>query len=87
MLNNVLLKTLRDKRRLMLFWGIGLVALAIIITTMLLPTITTAAEELESYFEIIPEELLAAFGGDLSHYLLGGAGCGYNNRKCRCQSA
>ena len=66
MLNNILLKTLRDKRRPMLFWGIGLVVLAIIITTILLPTITTAAEALKSYFEIIPQELMAAFGGDLS---------------------
>ena len=66
MLNNILLKTLRDKRRPMLFWGIGLVALAIIITTLLLPTITAAAEELKSYFELMPEELLSAFGGDLT---------------------
>jgi len=65
MLSNVLLKTLRDKRRSMLFWGIGLVALAIIIT-MLLPAITAASEALEGYLEILPEELMAAFGGDIA---------------------
>jgi len=52
----------------MLFWGIGLVALTIIITTILLPTVTTAAEALKSYFEIIPEELMAAFGGDIADF-------------------
>jgi len=66
LLSNILLKTIRDKRRSILFWGIGLMALAIIITTMILPTVTAAVEELKSYFKIIPEELTAALGGDLT---------------------
>lgn len=66
MLNNITLKTLRDKRLSILFWGTGLMALALIITTFLLPTITAAAEELESYFKLMPEELLSIFGGDLA---------------------
>ena len=66
MLSNILLKTIRDKRRSLLFWGIGLAALAIIITTIVLPTVTAAVEQLKSYFEIIPEQLTAALGGDLT---------------------
>lgn len=65
MLSNILLKTLRDKRRSILFWGIGLVALAIIIM-MLLPNISAGAEAIEGYLEILPEELMAAFGGDIA---------------------
>jgi ABC-2 type transport system permease protein len=65
-LNNIILKTLRDKRRSMLFWGTGLVALAIVVTTLLLPSITAAAEELKRYFELMPQEVLSVFGGDLS---------------------
>ena len=65
MLSNILLKTLRDKRRSMLFWGIGLVALAIMIMSFL-PTITNESEAIEAYIEILPEELMAAFGGDIA---------------------
>ncbi len=66
MLSNILLKTLRDKRRSMLFWGIGLVTLAITIM-MFLPTITAESEAIESYLDILPEGLMAAFGGDIAN--------------------
>ncbi len=66
MLSSILLKTLRDKRRSILFWGIGLMALAILIT-MLLPTIATSSELIESYLEILPEGLMAIFGGDIAN--------------------
>lgn len=65
MLSNILFKTLRDKCRSMLFWGIGLVALAILII-MLLPTVTAESELFESYLEIMPDELLAVFGGQIA---------------------
>ena len=48
MLSNVLLKTLRDKRRSMLFWGMGLVAMAVIIMSFL-PIITAESEAIEAY--------------------------------------
>ena len=66
MLNNIFLKTMRDKRRSMLFWSTGLVALALVVTTLLLPSITAAAEELKRYFKLMPQEVLSVFGGDLS---------------------
>ena len=65
MLNSILLKTLRDKRRAMLFWGIGLVAMAVLIM-MLLPNISAGAEAIEGYLEILPEEMMAVFGGDIA---------------------
>ena len=64
-LSNILLKTLRDKRRSMLFWGIGLVSMAIIIMSFL-PIITAESETIEAYIEILPEEFMAAFGGDIA---------------------
>ena len=65
MLSSILLKTLRDRRRSMLFWGIGLVALAVVIMSFL-PIITSEAEAIESYIEILPEGMMAAFGGDIA---------------------
>ena len=38
MLNNIFLKTLRDQRRSLLYWGIGLVAMAVIMA-LFYPTI------------------------------------------------
>ena len=65
MLGNILLKTLRDKRRSVLFWGIGLVVMAVIIMSFL-PVITAESEAIEAYLEILPEEFMAAFGGDIA---------------------
>lgn len=63
MLRNVFLKTLRDQRRALLFWGIGLVALAVLMI-LLYPYIRDTAA-IEAYMEALPEELLALFVGDI----------------------
>ena len=67
MLSSILLKTLRDKRRSMLFWGIGLVAMAILIV-MFLPIISAESELIESYLDILPEGLMAAFTGNIAEF-------------------
>ena len=67
MLSNIILKTLRDKRRSILFWGIGLVTMAVVILSFL-PMVTESSEAIENYLEIIPEDLMAAFAGDIADF-------------------
>lgn len=66
MLSNVFLKTIRDRRRGLLFWGIGLALLAILMAAFF-PTIRDMPSIAE-YMEMLPEELMALFGGDLGDY-------------------
>ena len=66
MLRNVFLKTLRDRRRALLFWGIGLVTLAVVM--MLFYPYVRDATAIREYIEAFPEELLALFAGDVIDY-------------------
>ena len=61
MLRNVLLKTLRDYRRSFLWWGIGLVGLALYMAWFY-PSIRDRADALAEYMKVLPEALLASMG-------------------------
>ena len=69
MLRNVILKTLRDRRRSLLFWGLGLVALAVIMVAFF-PVIRDAPF-ISEYIESFPEEFLALFAGEVIDYTSG----------------
>ena len=60
MLSNVLLKSLRDARRSMIWWSLGLVAL-IGITVLFYPAIQDAPE-LNEIFDELPEAVMALLG-------------------------
>lgn len=66
MLTSVFLKTLRDHRRSLLFWGIGLSLLAIMMASFF-PTIRDMPS-LSEFMELLPPEMMALFGGDFSDY-------------------
>ena len=66
MLRNILLKTLRDQRRELLWWGIGLSALALI-TLLFYPSFRDTSEFGELY-EQLPEALAKAFVGEFSDF-------------------
>jgi len=65
-LRNIILKTLRDRRRSLLFWGLGLVALAVIMVSFF-PVIRDAPF-ISDYLESFPEEFLALFAGEVTDY-------------------
>ena len=64
MLANVFLKTLRDGRRSLLWWGIGLVALTSL-TVAFYPTFSDAPE-FDDLFEQMPEALGRMFAGEFT---------------------
>ena len=64
MLRNVLLKTLRDQRRALLWWGLGLVGVAIM-TLLFYPSLRDTPE-LNDIFEQMPEALSRAFLGEFT---------------------
>ena len=64
MLRNVLLKSLRDQRRALLWWGIGLVILAAF--TMAFYPSFADAPEFDKLLEEMPEWLAKSFAGDVS---------------------
>ena len=66
MLRNVFLKTLRDQRRSLLWWGLSLVALAII-TILFYPAVRDAPE-INELVDQMPEALLKAFSGEFSDF-------------------
>lgn len=66
MLTNVFLKTLRDRRRGLFFWGLGLVLLAVMMAAFF-PTIRDMPS-MADYIEALPAELMAMFGGDFGDY-------------------
>ncbi len=66
MLTSVFLKTLRDRRRGLLFWGIGLALLAALMAAFF-PTIRDMPS-ISEYMEMLPAELMALFGGDFADY-------------------
>jgi ABC-2 type transport system permease protein len=61
MLRNVFLKTLRDRRRSLIGWTIGL-ASTVAFVSAFYPTIRGSAADFEELIETIPEELLAVTG-------------------------
>jgi ABC-2 type transport system permease protein len=63
MLGSVLAKTIRDQRRAVLWWGVGLVATAAMYSAFY-PSIVDNAETLTQYIESFPETLRRAFFGD-----------------------
>ena len=60
MLSNVFFKTLRDQRRSLAWWGLGLALLAVMMLAFF-PSIE-GNEELLKLAEVYPEELMALFG-------------------------
>lgn len=66
MLRNIVLKTLRDRRRSLLFWGLGLVALAAMMVAFY-PVIREATF-ISDYLESFPEEFMALFAGEITDY-------------------
>ena len=66
MLNNVFLKALRDQRRSLLFWGIGLVAMAVIMA-FVYPTIKSMPS-INQYLEELPESIKEMFGAGIIDY-------------------
>lgn len=66
MLRNIVLKTLRDRRRSLLFWGLGLVVLAAFLVAFypVIRDMTFIGEYLESF----PEEFMALFAGEVIDY-------------------
>ena len=64
MLRNVFLKTLRDRRRALFWWVVGLVGLTLI-TVGFWPTFEESGEELNRLVENLPPALRNLAGGDL----------------------
>ena len=66
MLRNVVLKTLHDRGRSLLFWGIGFILLAAILIAFF-PVIRDSPF-ISEYLESFPEEFLALFAGEVTDY-------------------
>jgi ABC-2 type transport system permease protein len=66
MLRNTFLRALRDRRRSLLFWGVGLALLSVMMI-LIYPAIRDAPGIAE-YLEVLPEELLALFAGEVVDY-------------------
>ncbi|HEX6231087.1 MAG TPA: ABC transporter permease subunit [Actinomycetota bacterium] len=63
MLRTVLLKTIRDQRRALLWWSVGLLATALMYAAVY-PSIRENAETLNEYLESFPEVFREAFMGE-----------------------
>ena len=63
MLRTVLLKTVRDQRRALLWWSIGLLSVALMYAAVY-PSIRDNAETLNEYMESFPEVFRDAFMGE-----------------------
>lgn len=61
MLNNIFLKTLRDQQSSLLFWGIGLIAMAIIMA-LFYPSISSMPS-INQYIQELPEGMMEMFIG------------------------
>lgn len=67
MLKNVFVKTLRDQRWSLLYWSIGLIAIAVIYV-VIYPSISSM-EAMNQYLEELPEGLMEMFtGGEVIDY-------------------
>jgi ABC-2 type transport system permease protein len=64
MLRNTFLKTLRDRRRSLLWWTLGLIGL-VFITVGFWPTVEESGEELNRLVEDLPPAFRTLAGGDL----------------------
>ena len=65
MLNNLFLKSLRDERGALVWWGIGLILLSGIII-IIYPSVREAGDALQQYQESFPEELMGLFAGEIT---------------------
>jgi len=65
-LYNIVLKTLRDRRRSLLLWGLGLAAVAAMMIAFY-PVIREATF-ISEYLESFPEEFMALFAGEITDY-------------------
>ncbi|MBC8477831.1 MAG: ABC transporter permease subunit [Dehalococcoidia bacterium] len=63
MLSSIFLKTLRDRRRSLLFWGICFVLIAVLVVS-LYPLIESYSA-IQDYMELLPEEVMALFTGGI----------------------
>ena len=68
MLNNLFMKTIRDQRRSLMWWGIGIAAYGFIMM-LFYPSMQKSEAALEDYIEAFPEELMALFAGDISDFM------------------
>jgi ABC-2 type transport system permease protein len=66
MLNNIFLKTLRDQRRSLLYWGIGLIAM-VVIEALFYPTIKNMPS-IAQYFKELPDSMKQMFGFGVVDY-------------------
>ncbi len=66
MLSSILLKTLRDQRRSLTWWALGLVALAIV--TMLFYPSLQDSPAFDQMAKEMPEALMQAFWGDIADF-------------------
>ena len=66
MLRNLFLKTLRDQRKSLMWWGIGMAALAVI-TILFYPSFRDTSE-FDEIYEQMPEALVRAFAGGVSDF-------------------
>jgi len=67
MLKNVFLKTLRDQQWSLLYWSIGLIAMAVIMT-LFYPSISSM-QSINQYLEELPEGMMEMFmGGEIIDY-------------------
>lgn len=64
-MGNVLTKTLREQRRALAWWALGLVA-AVLLTTAFYPSISKNAASFEKLLDSLPEGLRKAFGEDFA---------------------
>jgi ABC-2 type transport system permease protein len=62
MLRNVYLKTLRDQRRTLPWWTLGLVGMSLFLM-LLYPTIRDSASQLQQYIDRMPDAVRALMGG------------------------
>ena len=66
MLSSIFLKTLRDRRRSLLFWGVCFVLIAVMVVS-LYPLIESFSA-IQEYMELFPEEFLALFTGGMNDF-------------------
>ncbi len=67
MLRSVFLKSLRDQRRALMWWGIGLVTLAVMMM-LFYPNVRDSGAAMEEYMKSFPKELMALFGGEFTEF-------------------
>ena len=67
MLKSVFLKTLRDSRYSILYWGIGILALVLLIVSFY-PAIKNSQQVVQQYIDMLPKSLISAFAGDITDY-------------------